>query len=91
MQKSIGKSKGMALLTFVNIMWGLSFIFSKVILSEGMPAMTLAFIRYAMTVVILIPLCLRTEGGIRLGKWTPRAFATTMLGITIYYYFEYFE
>ena len=89
MQKSIGKSKGMALLTFVNIMWGLSFIFSKVILSEGMPAMTLAFIRYAMTVVILIPLCLRTEGGIRLGKWAPRAFATTMLGITIYYYFEY--
>ena len=89
MQKSVGRTKGMALLIFVNIMWGLSFIFSKTALSEGMPAMTLAFVRYVMTVVILIPLCLKTEGGIRLGKWAPRAFATTLLGITVYYYFEY--
>lgn len=89
MQKTPSKSQGMALLTFVNIMWGLSFIFSKTALSEGMPVMTLAFIRYAMTVALLVPLCLKTEGGIRLGKWAPRAFATTMLGITVYYFFEY--
>lgn len=89
MRKSVGKSQGMALLVFVNVMWGLSFIFSKTALSEGMPAMTLAFCRYAMTVAILVPLCLKTEGGIRLGKWAPRGFVTTMLGITVYYYFEY--
>jgi len=89
MQKSVSRTKGLALLAFVNIMWGLSFIFSKTALSEGMPAMTLAFLRYVITVAILIPLCLKTEGGIRLGKWAPRAFATTMLGITVYYYFEY--
>lgn len=89
MQKSIGKSRGMALLVFVNVMWGLSFIFSKTALSTGMPAMTVAFLRYAMTVVLLVPLCLKTEGGIRLGKWAPRGFVTTMLGVTVYYYFEY--
>lgn len=89
MQKPVSKTKGMALLVFVNIMWGLSFIFSKTALSEGIPVMTLAFVRYVMTVVILVPLCLKTEGGIRLGKWAPRAFMTTMLGITVYYYFEY--
>ena len=28
MQKNVGKARGMLLLIFVNIMWGLSFIFS---------------------------------------------------------------
>ena len=82
------QSRGMLMLIFVNVMWGLSFIFSKAALTEGMPAMTLAFWRYALTAVIMFPLCLKMEGGIRLGKWAPRAFATTLLGITIYFYFE---
>jgi len=82
------KSRGMLMLIFVNVMWGLSFIFSKTALSEGMPAMTLAFWRYALTAAVMLPLCLRMEGGIRLGKWAPRALATTLLGITVYFYFE---
>ena len=82
------QSRGMLMLIFVNVMWGLSFIFSKVALTEGMPAMTLAFWRYVLTAVIMFPLCLKMEGGIRLGKWAPRAFATTLLGITVYFYFE---
>ena len=82
------QSRGMLMLIFVNVMWGLSFIFSKAALTEGMPAMTLAFWRYALTAVIMFPLCLKMEGGIRLGKWAPRAFATTLLGITVYFYFE---
>ena len=82
------QSRGMLMLIFVNVMWGLSFIFSKVALTEGMPAMTLAFWRYVLTAVIMSPLCLKMEGGIRLGKWAPRAFATTLLGITVYFYFE---
>jgi drug/metabolite transporter (DMT)-like permease len=53
-----------------------------------MPAMPLAFWRYILTAVIMLPLCLKMEGGIRLGKWAPRAFATTLLGITVYFYFE---
>ena len=82
------QSRGMLMLIFVNVMWGLSFIFSKVALNEGMPAMTLAFWRYVLTAIIMLPLCLKMEGGIRLGKWAPRAFATTLLGITVYFYFE---
>jgi len=54
-----------------------------------MPPMTLAFFRYALTAGIMLPLCLKTEGGIRLGRWAPRALATTLLGITVYFYFEY--
>ncbi len=83
------KSRGMAMLIFVNVMWGLSFIFSKTALSEGMPAMTLAFWRYALTAAMMLPLCLRMEGGVRLGRWAPLALATTLLGITVYFFFEY--
>ena len=83
------QSRGMLMLVFVNVMWGLSFIFSKTALSEGMPAMTLAFWRYALTAVMMQPMCLKMEGGIRLGKWAPRALMTTLLGITVYFYFEY--
>ena len=89
MSDSARKIQGVFLLVFVNVMWGLSFIFSKTALSEGLPSMTLAFLRYAMTVAMLIPLCLKKEGGIRLGKWAGLGFMTTMLGITVYYFFEY--
>lgn len=89
MQKTVGKAQGIALLVFVNVMWGLSFIFSKTALSEGIPPMTLAFLRYVMAAIILLPICLKQEGGIRLGKLAPLGFATTLLGITVYYFFEY--
>ena len=71
------------MLVFVNVMWGLSFIFSKTALSEGMPPMTLAFLRYLITAGLMLPLCLKLEHGVRLYKWAPRAFATTLLGITV--------
>ena len=89
MRKPVNRAQGMALLIFVNVMWGLSFIFSKTALAEGMPTMTLAFCRYAITAAIMTPLCLKLEGGVRLRDWAPRAFATTMLGVTVYYFFEY--
>ena len=89
MQKTVSKAQGIALLIFANVIWGLSFIFSKTALSEGMPPMTLAFLRYVMTALIMLPICLRQEGGIRLGKWAPLGLVTTLLGITVYYYFEY--
>lgn len=89
MQKTLGKAQGMLLLVFVNVMWGLSFIFSKTALGEGMPPMTLAFLRYVMTAILMIPISLKQEGGIRLGKWAPLGLVTTLLGITVYYFFEY--
>jgi len=89
MQKTVGKVQGILLLVFVNVIWGLSFIFSKTALSEGMPPMTLAFLRYVITSLIMLPICLKQDRGIRLGKWAPLGFATTLLGITVYYFFEY--
>lgn len=89
MQKSIGKSQGMAMLVFVNVMWGLSFIFSKTALSEGMPSMTLAFCRYLLTAAIMLPICLKAEGSVRLHRWVPLALLSTLLGVTVYYFFEY--
>ena len=58
MHQSTQKARGMAMLVFVNVMWGLSFIFSKTALSEGMPPMTLAFLRYLITAGLMLPLCL---------------------------------
>lgn len=89
MHQSTQKARGMAMLVFVNVMWGLSFIFSKTALSEGMPPMTLAFLRYLITAALMLPLCLKLEHGVRLGRWAPRAFATTLLGITVYFFFEH--
>jgi len=89
MQKTVSKAQGLALLVFVNVMWGLSFIFSKTALAEGMPAMTLAFCRYVMTAAIMLPLCLKREGSVRLGPWKKMGFISTMLGVTVYYFFEY--
>lgn len=89
MHKSTQKAQGMAMLVFVNVMWGLSFIFSKTALSEGMPPMTLAFLRYLITAGLMLPLCLKLEHGVRLYEWVPRAFATTLLGITVYFFFEH--
>lgn len=89
MQKKLLQYKDIAALILVNVMWGMSFIFSKTALSEGMPVMTLALIRFLIAAVILVPICLKTEGGIRLGRWAPLALWTTLLGITVYFYFEH--
>lgn len=89
MSEQKNKVQGVFFLVFVNVMWGLSFIFSKTALSEGLPSMTLAFLRYIMTIIILIPLCLKKEGGIRLYRWAPMGLLTTMLGVTVYFFFEY--
>lgn len=89
MQRKPTNLQGLLLLLLVNTLWGLSFIFSKTILEEGMPTLTLAFIRYTVASCVLLPICLKTEGGVRLKEWAPRAFATTLLGVTAYYFFEY--
>ncbi|MBR5224100.1 MAG: DMT family transporter [Clostridia bacterium] len=89
MLKKPTKLQGLLLLLLVNTLWGLSFIFSKAALEEGMPTLTLAFVRYCVASCILLPICLKTEGGVRLGVWAPRALATTLLGVTVYYFFEY--
>ena len=71
MLKKPTKLQGLLLLLLVNTLWGLSFIFSKAALEEGMPTLTLAFVRYCVASCILLPICLKTEGGVRLGVWAP--------------------
>ncbi|MBQ7785523.1 MAG: DMT family transporter [Clostridia bacterium] len=89
MLQKLKQSKDIAALILVNVMWGMSFIFSKTALSEGMPVMTLALLRFLIASAMLVPLCLKAEGSIRLGKWAPLGLITTLLGITIYFYFEH--
>ena len=84
MPKQKSSVQGVALLVFVNICWGLSFIFSKTALAEGMPVMTLAFVRSLITAARRVPLCLRREGGLRLGVHWKRGFFSAMLGATVY-------
>ena len=84
------RALAIAELFFVNIWWGLSFLFSKTALSEGLPPMTLAFLRYLVTALVMTPLCLRTEKTLRLGRENfPLALASTLTGATVYYFFEY--
>ena len=79
MPKQKSSVQGVALLVFVNVCWGLSFIFSKTALAEGMPVMTLAFVRYLITAALMVPLCLRREGGLRLGAHWKRGFVSFIL------------
>lgn len=85
-----GRAVAIAELFFVNIWWGLSFLFSKAALSEGLPPMTLAFLRYLITAIVMTPLCLKTEKTLRVGRenfWL--ALASTLTGATVYFFFEY--
>lgn len=77
-------------MVFVNIMWGLSFMFSKNAMSDGFSPMTLAFVRYAIAVCVLVPITLLKEKTLGIQKKDiPLLFLSGLLGITFYYYFEY--
>ena len=83
-------NKHMISMTFVNIAWGLSFILSKHALNVGFPPMVLAFFRYLIASVLLTILTLRFEKKPALKKQDYfRMFLSGVLGITLYYYFEY--
>ena len=45
-------------MVFINVMWGLSFIFSKQGMNAGFQPMGLAFVRYVLAAAALIPLLL---------------------------------
>lgn len=84
------RGAAIAALFFVNVCWGLSFLFSKTALDEGLPPMTLAFLRYVITAAVMVPICLKKEKTLRLGcENFALALASTLTGATIYYFFEY--
>jgi len=81
---------GIAALALVNTLWGLSFIASKYALTAGFPPMTLAAVRYLFAVAILTPVALAREKSLRIHKRdVPLALLAAVLGITMYYFFEY--
>jgi drug/metabolite transporter (DMT)-like permease len=77
-------------MVFVNTMWGLSFILSKHALNVGFSPMTLAFMRYVVAVLVLVPAVFLKEKKMRLQKRDILpVLASGLLGITLYYLFEY--
>ncbi len=81
---------GIIALVLVNTFWGLSFIASKYALTAGFPPMTLAAARYLFAVLLLVPLSLAKERSLGLKRADiPAAFLSALVGITLYYYFEY--
>lgn len=79
-----------AAMVFVNVMWGLSFIFSKHAMLAGFPSLTLAFLRYIVATVLLCPMVLAKEKSMKLHKKDILPmFASALVGITLYYGFEY--
>lgn len=77
-------------MVFINVMWGLSFIFSKQGMNAGFQPMGLAFVRYVLAAAALIPLLLWREGTPRLRRedMLPM-FLSSLAGITVYYFCEY--
>ena len=55
-------------MVFINVMWGLSFIFSKQGMNAGFQPMGLAFVRYVLAAAALSPLLLWREGPPRLRR-----------------------
>lgn len=80
----------MTVLALVNVLWGMSVIWSKHALSVGFTAMTLAFVRYVMATLCLLPLLVWREGRPRLrrGDVLPMVLSG-VVGMGVYYIFEY--
>lgn len=88
MQKT--KLRAYVSVIFVNAMWGLSFIASKVGLESGFTPFALALVRYVITCAVMLPILRLKEGHLRL----PRAgllplFLSSLCGISLYFLFEY--
>lgn len=86
------RSRAFALgaLFLVNVFWGLSFIASKFALTNGFQPMTLAFWRYVVACLVMVPAALLREGRPRIEKAdTLPLILSALFGITFYYFFEY--
>ncbi|MCL1963674.1 MAG: DMT family transporter [Firmicutes bacterium] len=89
--KPVGKGEAYAKISFVAGMWGFSFIASKYAMQQGFGEFTLAFARYVLVCLIMLPLLARKEGGLRLPEKrdVPAIFLTGVTGITLYFVCEY--
>ncbi len=73
----------------VNVLWGLSFIASKIALQHGFTPFSLAFVRYVFAVAALVPVAWR-QGALRPKRQDlPLMLAAALTGVTLYFFFEY--
>lgn len=88
----IGKRQAYVKISFVSVMWGLSFVASKYAMQQGFGEMSLAFWRYVFTCLVMLPLLRAKEGAWRLPArrdW-PALLASGVTGISLYFALEYF-
>ena len=79
-----------AIMVFVNVMWGLSFVVSKHAMNSGFSPMMLALVRYAIATACLVPVMLKEGGGVKLRRRDVLPMTLSGLtGITVYYWCEY--
>lgn len=85
------KGRAYAQITFVNVMWGLSFIASKYAMQQGFGAFTLAFVRYVFVCITMLPVLRLKEGSLHLPqkKDLPAVILSGVSGITLYLVCEY--
>ncbi|MCM8900262.1 DMT family transporter [Caldicoprobacter algeriensis] len=71
------------------IFWGMSFVSSKAILNAGVPPFTMAFLRFLIASLILLPILkrLQPDTNIRKEDKVP-LMLSALFGVTIYFLFE---
>ena len=74
---------------FVSIMWGLSFVGSKIAMSAGLQPFSLVMLRFLSASVFLFPLALLTKTSLKISmRDIPGLFLIALSGTTIYFFFE---
>jgi drug/metabolite transporter (DMT)-like permease len=82
------RSSALACAISVSVIWGLSFLSTKVALS-AVPPMTIAAARFIVAVVVILPIALIAREDLRLGpRDIPAMAASGLLGVTLYFLFE---
>ncbi len=71
------------------IFWGMSFVSSKAILNAGVPPFTMAFLRFLIASLMLLPILYRTQPRTRIPKESRvPLLLSALFGVTIYFLFE---
>lgn len=74
---------------FVSVMWGLSFVGSKIAMSAGLQPFSLVMLRFLAASVFLFPLALLTKTSLKISlRDVPWLFLIAMSGTTVYFFFE---
>jgi drug/metabolite transporter (DMT)-like permease len=71
------------------LIWGLSFVSSRAVLTRGFPPLSLACLRFAVASLVLLPLRRKVDPGLRiLPSQRLPLILSGLFGVTIYFFFE---